>query len=165
MAAAPHNWILLTKRADRQREFSLRHTLPPNVWAGVSITSPQDQRLRYLVQTRARVRWVSYEPMLAPVDWRPWLSGNGRRGVDWIIVGGASGPDFQKQVMDLTWLADTVKQCRDANVPLFVKQDSGRNPGQQGRIPDDLWVRQLPRIIGAESRPKGFGVPSARGVP
>ena len=150
MAATPHNWILLTKRADRQREFSLRHVLPPNVWAGVSITSPQDQRLRYLVQTRARVRWVSYEPMLAPVDWRPWLSGNGRVGVDWIIVGGASGPDYQNQVMDLTWLADTVKQCRDAHVPLFVKQDSGRNPGQQGRIPDDLWVRQLPRIIGAE---------------
>jgi len=98
MAATPHNWILLTKRADRQREFSLRHTLPPNVWAGVSITSPQDQRLRYLVQTRARVRWVSYEPMLAPVDWRPWLSANGRVGVDWIIVGGASGPGFQKPV-------------------------------------------------------------------
>jgi protein gp37 len=78
------------------------------------------------------------------------LSGNGRVGVDWIIVGGASGPDYQNQVMDLTWLADTVKQCRDAHVPLFVKQDSGRNPGQQGRIPDDLWVRQLPRIIGAE---------------
>jgi len=148
MAAAPHNWILLTKRADRQREFSLRHTLSPNVWAGVSITSPQDQRLRYLLQTRARIGWVSYEPMLAPVDWRPWLSGNGRVGLDWIIVGGASGPDFQRQMMDLTWLADTVSQCRDANVPLFVKQDSGRNPGQQGRIPDELWVRQLPRIIG-----------------
>jgi len=72
MASSPHQWILLTKRADRQREFSLRHTLPPNVWAGVSITSPQDQRLRYLMQTRARIRWVSYEPILAPVDWRPW---------------------------------------------------------------------------------------------
>jgi protein gp37 len=150
MAATPHNWILLTKRADRQREFSLRHALPANVWAGVSITSPQDQRLRYLMQTRARVRWVSYEPMLAPVDWRPWLSGKDRMGLDWIIVGGASGPDFQRQMMDLTWLADTVSQCRDANVPLFVKQDSGRNPGQQGRIPDELWVRQLPRIIGAD---------------
>ena len=149
MAASPHNWIVLTKRADRQREFSRRHTLPPNVWAGVSITSPQDQRLRYLMQTRANVRWVSYEPMLGPVDWRPWLGGNGRVGLDWIIVGGASGPDFQRQVMDLTWLDDTVKQCRDANVPLFVKQDSGRNPGEQGRIPGELWIRQLPKIIGA----------------
>ena len=72
MAASPHQWILLTKRADRRRDFSFRHTLSPNVWAGVSITSPQDQRLRYLMQTRARIRWVSYEPILAPVDWRPW---------------------------------------------------------------------------------------------
>jgi len=153
MAASPHQWILLTKRADRQREFSLRHTLPPNVWAGVSITSPQDQRLRYLMQTRARVRWVSYEPILAPVDWRPWLGGDGRVGLDWIIVGGASGPNYQSRMMNLTWLADTVTQCREANVPLFVKQDSGRNPGEQGRIPDELWVRQFPKII-RESRPK-----------
>jgi len=154
MAASPHHWILLTKRADRQKEFSLRHTLPPNVWAGVSITSPQDQRLRYLMQTRARVRWVSYEPILAPVDWRPWLGGDGRVGLDWIIVGGASGPHYQSRIMNLSWLADTVKQCRDANVPLFVKQDSGRNPGEQGRIPDELWVRQFPKLI-RESRRQG----------
>jgi protein gp37 len=158
MAASPHNWILLTKRADRQREFSLRHTLPANVWAGVSITSPQDQRLRYLMQTRARIRWVSYEPMLAPVDWRPWLGGDGRVGLDWLIVGGASGPDYQSEMMDLRWLEDTVKQCRDANVALFVKQDSSRSPGQQGRIPDELWVRQFPNIISAKSRPEGFGL-------
>jgi len=47
--------------------------------------------------------------------------------------------------MNVTWLADTVRQCRDASVPLFVKQDSGRNPGEQGRIPDELWVRQFPK--------------------
>jgi protein gp37 len=154
MAASPHNWILLTKRADRQREFSLRHTLPGNVWAGVSITSPQDQRLRYLMQTRARTRWVSYEPMLAPVDWRPWLGGDGRVGLDWIIVGGASGPGYQSHMLNLTWLEDTVKQCRDANVALFVKQDSSHRAGQQGRIPNELWVRQFPKIF-RESHQKG----------
>jgi protein gp37 len=151
MAASPHNWLFLTKRADRQREFSLRHTLPPNVWAGVSITSPQDQRLRYLMQTHATVRWVCYEPMLSPVDWRPWLGAEGRVGLDWIIVGGASGPDYQSHLMDLAWLGDTVEQCRAAAVPLFVKQDSGHLPGQQGRIPDELWVRQFPKIIRDET--------------
>jgi protein gp37 len=161
MAASPHNWILLTKRADRQREFSLRHTLPANVWAGVSITSPQDQRLRYLMQTRARIRWVSYEPMLAPVDWRPWLGGDGRVGLDWIIVGGASGPDYQSQMMNLTWLENTVKQCRDANVALFVKQDSSHRAGQQGRIPSELWVRQFPKIF-RESHQKDSGLVQAR---
>jgi hypothetical protein len=50
-------------------------------------------------------------------------------------------------MMNLTWLEDTVKQCQDANVALFVKQDSGPTPGQQGRIPNELWVRQFPTIF------------------
>ena len=109
------------------------------------------------MQTRARVRWVSYEPILAAVDWRPWLGGDGQVGLNWIIVGGVSGPNYQSRMMNLTWLADTVRQCRGANVPLFVKQDSGRNPGDQGRIPDELWVRQFPKII-HESRRNGVGL-------
>ena len=138
MAASPHYWLVLTKRPDRQRAFSLRHELPSNVWAGTSITSPQDQRLRHLMRTRAAVRWASYEPMLAAVDWRPWFE----QGLDWLIVGGESGPDFTP--MDLSWLVDTVEQCRAAGVPLFVKQDSARRPGMKGRIPDELWVREYP---------------------
>jgi len=70
-------------------------------------------------------------------------SGDGRVGLDWLIVGGASGPNYQSRMMNVTCLADTVRQCRDANVPLFVKQDSGRAPGEQRRIPDHLWVRQF----------------------
>src|SRR5262245_23516398 len=83
MGASPHVWVLLTKRPDRQRAFSLRHKLPGNVWAGTSITSTQDQRLRHLMRTRAAVRWVSYEPILAPVNWRPYFE----QGLNWLIVG------------------------------------------------------------------------------
>ncbi len=143
MAASPHLWLFLTKRPDRQRAFSLRHELPSNVWAGTSITSPQDQRLRHLMRTRASVRWVSYEPMLGPVDWRPYLAD----GLNWLVVGGASGPTYQNQMMDLAWLADTVEQCRAAGVPIFVKQDSARHAGVRGRIPDELWIREYPRGI------------------
>jgi protein gp37 len=91
------------------------------------------------MRTRAAVRWVSYEPMLGPVNWRPYLAD----GLNWLIVGGESGPGFRP--MGLSWLADTVEQCRAAGVPLFVKQDSGRGPGIRGRIPDDLWIREYPR--------------------
>ena len=141
IAASPHLWLMLTKRPDRQRAFSLRHELPSNVWAGTSITSPQDQRLRHLMRTRATVRWVSYEPMLGPVNWRPYLAD----GLNWLVVGGASGPDYQRQMMDLAWLADTVEQCQAAGVPLFVKQDSAMRPGDRGRIPEELWVRAYPK--------------------
>jgi protein gp37 len=141
IAASPHLWLMLTKRPDRQRAFSLRHELPSNVWAGTSITSPQDQRLRHLMRTRATVRWASYEPVLGPVNWRPYLAD----GLNWLLVGGASGPGYQNQMMDLAWLAATVEQCRAAGVPLFVKQDSAMRPGDRGRIPQELWIREYPQ--------------------
>ena len=62
-----------------------------------------------------------------------------------LVVGGASGPDYQRQMMDLAWLADTVEQCQAARVPLFVKQDSAMRPGDRGRIPEELWVRAYPK--------------------
>jgi protein gp37 len=47
--------------------------------------------------------------------------------------------------MDPEWLASIVRQCQAAEVPAFVKQDSHARPGQQGRIPDDLWaLREFP---------------------
>jgi hypothetical protein len=69
----------------------------------------------------------------------PWM-----RGVDWIVIGGESGP--RARLLDLAWVQSVVGQCRAAVVACFVKQDSGRRPGLQGRLPDDLWaVKQFPR--------------------
>ncbi len=157
IAASPHLWLLLTKRPDRQRAFSLRHEVQRNIWCGTTITSPQDQRLRHLMRTRATVRWVSYEPMLAPVNWRPYFD----QGLQWLIVGGESGPNFRP--MDLSWLADTVEQCRTAGVAIFVKQDSARLAGDRGRIPNDLWIREYPRVPESDSR--GYRADSASAHP
>jgi protein gp37 len=140
MAGSPHRWLWLTKRPDRQRQFAEKYELPPNVWCGTSITTTQDQRLRHLMATRAAVRWVSYEPVRGPVNWRPWFE----RGLNWLIVGGESGSN-DATPMNLKWLAGTVAQCRAAGVPLFVKQDSARKPGSRGRIPDELWIREYPK--------------------
>lgn len=49
--------------------------------------------------------------------------------------------------MDIGWLESIVSQCRDAGVPVFVKQDSDPRAGQQGRIPDDLWIKEFPRAV------------------
>jgi len=138
MAPSSHRWLFLTKRPDRQRQFAERHALPNNVWVGTSITKPQDQRMRHLLRTRAAVRFVSYEPVLGRVDWRPWFE----RGLNWLILGGESGP--QARSMSLKALVSTVQQCLDAKVPVFVKQDSAMRPGQQGRIPNDLLIREFP---------------------
>lgn len=60
--------------------------------------------------------------------------------LDLVIIGGESGPHARP--MDLDWLQSIADQCSAANVPLFIKQDSGTKPGQQGRIPNHLWDRK-----------------------
>jgi hypothetical protein len=57
--------------------------------------------------------------------------------------------------MDLRWLAATVEQCRAAGVALFVKQDSALSPGDRGRIPAELWIREYPKNAGALGVPVG----------
>jgi protein gp37 len=113
IAASPHRWLLLTKRIDRLAEYADRHELPPNVWAGVSVTSPQDARVRALKQVRAALRFASLEPILKPVDVAGWFP-----GVDWVIVGGASG----ETPTEVEAIRRVIAVCRDAKVPLFVKQ-------------------------------------------
>lgn len=57
--------------------------------------------------------------------------------LDWIIVGGESGPGHRAMQMD--WAVDVMRQCREAGTPLFFKQDSHNKPGQRGRASDELW--------------------------
>ena len=66
------------------------------------------------------------------------------RNLDWGIVGGESG--FRRREMEISWLERTVRDFRDAGVPIYVKQDSGPKPGMQGRIPDALWIHEFPEV-------------------
>ena len=110
----------------------------PNVWLGVSVEdqAAADDRIPELLNTPAAVRFLSCEPLLGPVDLRPWLPAtapaldravSGYRGpdIDWVIVGGESGPGARP--CDVGWIRDIVQQCKAAAVPVFVKQ-LGRRP-------------------------------------
>src|SRR3990167_4301535 len=146
----------------------------PNVHLGVSVEDQMtaDARIPLLLQTPAAVRFVSYEPALGPVAFgtingrTSRVHDSGRMDVlrglavyptthpeypeqgypiqplDWLIIGGESGPHARP--CDLAWIRSAVAQCRAAGVPVFVKQDSGPRAGQQGRIPDDLWIKECP---------------------
>lgn len=121
----------------------------PNVWLGVSVEDQQraDERIPDLLATPAAVRWVSYEPALGPVDfWYPktiYPDGPPRccsgfecgcmgkpteppliHGIDWIVVGGESGPGARP--FNIAWARDTIRQCREAGVAVFVKQLGAR---------------------------------------
>lgn len=139
-------WLLLTKRPQNVQTIG---RWPDNVWIGVSAEDQQraDERIPILLRIPARTRWVSVEPMLGPVE--GWFGKNGGwlkgEQIDWVIVGGESG--FNHRRCEIEWIQSIADQCKVADVPCFVKQDSHRLPGQQGRIPDDLWaIKQFPTV-------------------
>ena len=115
----------------------------PNVWLGVSAEDQPhlDKRVGHLLACPAAVRFVSLEPLLGPIDLDRVTTL--KRPIDWVIVGGESGPKFRP--CEIRWITDIVDQCRMAGVPTWVKQDSGLRPGQQGRIPDEYWVHEFPK--------------------
>ena len=149
----------------------------PNVWLGTSVENQRwaDVRIPELLATPAAVRFLSCEPLLGPLDLRPWLtrvptSGDGWRltggtalaiadiVLDWVIVGGESGP--KARAFDLAWARSLVSQCRAAGVAVFVKQlgakpycidgdligaKLGRKGGIMDEWPADLRVREWPQ--------------------
>lgn len=105
----------------------------PNVWLGVSAENQPtlDERGRELLQTPAAVRFISYEPALGPLDLRPFLgpqamsftasgAASVRRGLDWIIVGGESGPGARPAHPD--WFRAARDAAAEWSVPFFFKQ-------------------------------------------
>ncbi|MET8877554.1 phage Gp37/Gp68 family protein [Nocardia sp. NPDC004604] len=105
----------------------------PNVWMGTSIESDEYcWRADELRKTPAAVRFLSLEPLLGPL---PSLN---LEGIDWVIVGGESGP--KARPMHPQWASDIRDQCADSGVPLFFKQWGGRTPKENGRHLDgEIW--------------------------
>ena len=122
----------------------------PNVWLGVTVENQRwaDERIPILLDTPAAVRFVSAEPLLGPVDLNaPWPGTVHSRDfaaqLDWIIVGGESGPKHRPFNPD--WARGVVSQCKDAGVACFVKQLGGLRPGNKLEdLPEDLRVREFP---------------------
>lgn len=126
-----HTFLVLTKRTERMQDFFSRHCYEnggdplSHLWLGVSVEdqATADERIPLLLDTPAAVRFVSYEPALGPVDFTPYLknlTGWNIRALDWLIMGGESGPVARP--MDPEWARDTRDQCQAADVPFFFKQ-------------------------------------------
>lgn len=102
----------------------------PNVWLGTSVSdqTSADQRIPYLLETRAAVRFLSAEPLLGPLDIFPYLSGAHQtaetcweaRRLNWVIVGGESGPGARPMHPD--WARSLRDQCVNSDVAFFFKQ-------------------------------------------
>ncbi len=128
MVRAPqHIFQVLTKRSKRLGELNLLLPWPENIWMGVSVErTDYEYRIDHLRRTRAAVKFLSLEPLLGPL---PKLD---LRGIDWVIVGGESGPHARPMLPE--WVVDIRDQCRDAGVRFFFKQWGGINKKKAGRL-------------------------------
>ena len=183
IAATPNlDWLILTKRVGNVRgmlaelahgndpDLSLLDMMPlPNVWIGATITSqPEaDRDIPKLLEVPARVRFLSMEPLLGPVDLTSievWggdaeiypLKGttdcvddegapaDDVPALNWVIVGGESGPSARPMHPD--WARSLRDQCQAAGVPFMMKQMGGVRDkrGALEDLPEDLRIRELP---------------------
>ena len=109
---------LLTKRPERM----LLCPIPENVWAGTTVEDPYSVwRIGQLRRSTARTRFLSVEPLLGQ------LGTLDLRDIDWVIVGGESGP--RRRPMDMAWAREVRDQCVAAGVAFFFKQAGGPRPG------------------------------------
>jgi protein gp37 len=164
MLANPrHTFQILTKRPDRMSRYVKGHSrwkcerakLPRHIWLGTSCEdqATADERIPTLTGIRTPVLFVSFEPMLGPID--PALI----CGINWAIIGGESGPGARSCA--ISWIDNLVRKCKSNLLPTFVKQ-LGANPvddfGQRlpyihqrkgndmAEWPEHLRVREWPAV-------------------
>jgi protein gp37 len=128
MARNPrHVFQILTKRSARLASIAPTLPWPDNVWMGVSVEDERVvSRISDLVHVPTKVRFLSCEPLIGPLDALPL------DGIHWVIVGGESGPGARP--MERTWVESIQRQCEARMVPFFFKQWGGVRKGTAGRI-------------------------------
>ncbi len=124
--ADQHIYQVLTKRSKRLCDLAPSLPWSDHIWMGVSVES-QDfcWRLDDLRATNSNTRFVSFEPLIAPIkDFQ-------LEGINWVIVGGESGPGARP--MEREWVLHIRDKCLNASVPFFFKQWGGVNKKKNGR--------------------------------
>ena len=142
-----HTFQILTKRPENMSRVldSLSMPVLPNVWLGTSVESSEYvDRIAELQKVRAQVRFVSFEPLLAPVG-KIDLS-----GIHWAIVGGESGP--RSRDMQAEWVEEIRRQCRPRGTKFFFKQWGGTNKKSAGRTYRGKTWDAFPTELAAEDR-------------
>lgn len=137
--ASHHQFQVLTKRSERLLEINNMVTWAPNIWMGVSVeNSDYLYRIDHLRKTSAAIKFLSIEPLLGP------LGKLNLQGIDWVIVGGESGP--HSRPMQEEWVEEIKRQCIEKAVPFFFKQWGGVNKKKTGRtLKGKIWT-QMPDI-------------------
>jgi len=132
-----HTFQILTKRSDRLKAIASKLIWADNIWMGVSVEN-QDYtyRINDLRTVPATVRFLSIEPLIGKI-----IKIN-LRGIDWVIVGGESGP--KSRTIEPDWVRIIRDKCVGQEIPFFFKQWGGINKKKVGRILDGKIWSEMP---------------------
>jgi protein gp37 len=139
-----HTFQVLTKRSSLLRDFVRKRygdrRGPSHIWLGVSVEDgTKKSRISHLQQAPAGIRFLSIEPLIGPIG-KLDLD-----GIDWVIVGGESGP--RARAVNPDWVREVRDQCVEKGVALFFKQWGGLRPKSGGRDLDGRKWSQFPDIF------------------
>jgi len=124
--ASWHRFQILTKRSERLLLLNKKLNWTTNIWMGVSVEdSDHTYRINNLRNTGAIIKFISIEPLLGPINNLDLL------GIDWVIVGGESGPGARPMLEE--WVTSIKNQCQLSDVPFFFKQWGGVRKKEAGR--------------------------------
>lgn len=136
--ATNHTFQILTKRAKRLVQLSPQIKWTDNIWMGVSVENKATiYRCEELKKTGAKVKFVSAEPLLESI------SEINLKGIDWLIVGGESGPQSRK--MEESWAVELRNLAQENNIPFFFKQWGGTNKKKSGSLLQGKQYKQYPK--------------------
>lgn len=139
-----HTYQLLTKRVERMAEIGNRIGWPSNVWAGATIEHPRyvSRRVSSLLSTKARLKFVSFEPLVADIGKFDFT------GINWAIVGGEQGN--RVRLMDEEWALSLLRQARAAKIPFFFKQHGSAAGifGYKDQLLGGEKIQELPETAG-----------------
>jgi protein gp37 len=128
-----HIFQVLTKRSENLIRLNSELSWDSNIWMGVTVENKNvKHRINHLKKTSAEIKFLSIEPLLEP------LGDLDLEGIDWVIVGGESGP--RSRAMEEAWVTEIWEECQRMNIPFFFKQWGGKNKKKAGRIfMDKTW--------------------------
>ena len=131
---------VLTKRSRRLVELSPYLEWTPNVWIGVSVENQNYVcRIEDLLRVPARIRFISFEPLIGPVKDFP------SDGIDWVIVGGESG--YNARPMKKEWVLRIRNICLERGIPFFFKQWGGKDKNKGGRLLEGRLYEEYPELM------------------
>jgi protein gp37 len=135
--ASWHHFQILTKRSDRLSRMSPDLPWADNIWMGVTVEDRKCAfRIEHLKKTRSSIKFISMEPLLEPIAELDLIN------IDWVIVGGESGPGARPLNED--WVRDIKGKCQSSNIPFFFKQWGGVNKKKRGRLLEGRLWNQMP---------------------